>query len=454
MERTDTLVNKTNCLILFLLICVIIAFIPPQNKIDNTTFEIFEVEVTELEVKYYLENDIVFNDTDQFGIETVQNWLPIQSELAQLNLALDYFQRLKLDKLINQHDEYQIQVDQCLQLSLNQDLIIFLNKFNSTTNNDSLIVDYMNNLLSTRNQLHELYLEKKNQLENYQNEERTLKSLIIEYEVNDQEQILLNKKISNLNKLNYMIDQSNKELKDLNDKIIYQKSLEQDEDLSEYYKKDQNQAKKLRELFKPACTKSVEIHNEQLYDLVNVLDQNIKQYKNPTEVYFNGLNFSPELRRNTLEELQLQHSRISNKLESQLKYQDELDREIHGIERQKKEKGNQYSNIMKKLEIVRNSQKGLEKDYLSAKLQIEDITKEIKNIMPMSNNENNQLVNIQNQYKQYFYEHLDQDQKCVEKCIQYDSLNQQLYMGRYRQSLNLIQRHFYELDKLFKEFKI
>ncbi|CAD8055582.1 unnamed protein product [Paramecium primaurelia] len=454
MQRTDSTINKTNSLIIFLMICLLIALIPPNNTIENNTFEIFEVSVTEQEIKYFIENDILYNDTDQFGIETVQNWLPIQSELAQLNLALDYFSRLKLDNLIQQHNELQIQVDQCLQLSLNQDLKIFLNKFNSTTNNDSSIVDYMNNLLNKRNKLHEIYLEKKNNLENLYNEERMLKSLIIEYQINEQDQKMLNKKIFNLNKLKYMIDQSNKELKEMNDKINYQKSLEEDEDLSEYYRKDQDQAKKLRQLFKPAGTKQVEIHNEQLYDLVNVLDQNIKQYKNPTEVYFNGLNFSPELRRNALQDYQLQYSRLQIKLEQQLKNQDDLQIEIDELERKKKEKDMRYTNILNKLEIVRNLQKGLEQDYETVKLQIEEITKEIKNIIPISKNDNNQILSVQYQYKQYIYEHLDQDQKCVEKCIQYDSLNQQLYMGRYRQSLHLIKRHFYELDKLFNEFKI
>ncbi|CAD8045384.1 unnamed protein product [Paramecium primaurelia] len=454
MIRTDSLVNKTNCLSIFLMICIFVALNPPQKTIDNNSLEIFEVEVNEFEINYFLDYDIVYNDTDQFGLETVQNWLPIQSELAQLNLALDYFSRLNLDKLIKQHNEFQIQVDKCLQLSLNQDLENFLNKFNSTINNDSQIADYMNNLLNRRNQLHEFYMEKKNDLENLNNEERMLKSLIIEYQINEQDSTILNKKIFNLNKLKQMIEQSNEEQINLIEKIKYQKSLGEEEDLSEYYRKDQDQAKKLRQLFKPAGTKQVEIHNEKLYDLVNVLDQNIKQYSSPTEVYFNGLNFSPELRKNALEELQLQYTRLQIKLEQQLKNQEDLEREIDELERKKKAKEKRYADVLSKLEMVRNVQKNLEKDYDIVKLQIEEITKEIKNIMPINNIENNQRLNVQQQYKQYIYEHLDQDQKCVEKCVQYDSLNQQFYMGRYKQSLYLIQRHFQELDKLFNEFKI
>ncbi|CAD8153853.1 unnamed protein product [Paramecium octaurelia] len=454
MIRTDSLVNKTNCLSIFLIICVFIALTPPQKTINNNSFEIFEVEVDDFEINYFLEQDIVYNDTDQFGLETVQNWLPIQSELAQLNLALDYFSRLNLDKLIKQHNEFQVQVDKCLQLSLNQDLENFLNKFNSTINNDSQIADYMSNLLNKRNHLHEFYMEKKNDLENLNNEERMLKSLIIEYQINEQDSTFLQKKIINLKKLKQTIEEQNKELENLNEKINQQKSLGEEEDLSEYYKKDQDQAKKLRQLFKPAGTKSVEIHNEKLYDLVNVLDQNIKQYSSPTEVYFNGLNFSPELRRNALEELQLQYSRLQSKFEQQLKNQEDLEREIEELERQKKGKEKRYADVLNKLEMVRNAQRIVEKDYDIVKLQIEEITKEIKNIMPINNIENNQRLNVQQQYKQYIYEHLDQDQKCVEKCVQYDSLNQQFYMGRYKQSLFLIQRHFQELDKLFNEFKI
>ncbi|CAD8065587.1 unnamed protein product [Paramecium sonneborni] len=454
MQRTDSLVNKTNCLMIFLMICIYVALTPPQKETNNQSFEIFEVEVTELEIQYYLENDIEYNNTDQFGLETVQNWLPIQSELAQLNLALDYFSRLNLDKLIKQHSEFQIQVDQCLQLSLNQDFENFLSTFNSTMNNDSSITDYMNSLLNKRNQLHEIYLEKKNDLENLNNDERILKSQIIEYHINEQDSNYFNKKISNLNKLKYLIDQSNKEMEDLNKKINYQKSLGEDEDLSEYYRKDQDQAKKLRQLFKPAGTKSVEIHNEKLYDLVYVLDQNIKQYQSPTEVYFNGLNFSPELRRNALDELQLQYTRLQIKLEQQIKNQEDLEKEIDELERKKKEKEKKYADVLNKLEIVRNLQKELEKDFDLVKLQIEEITKEIKNIIPKNMRENNNFVDIQYHYKQYIYEHLDQDQKCVEKCVQYDSLNQQLHMGRYKQSLYLIQRHFQQLSKLFKEFTL
>ncbi|CAD8071563.1 unnamed protein product [Paramecium sonneborni] len=454
MHRTDCLINKTNCLIIFLIICVFIALTPPQITTNNQSFEIFEVEVTDTEIQYYIENDIVYNNTDQFGLQTVQNWLPIQSELAQLNLALDYFSRLKLDNLIKQHNEFQIQVDLCLQLSLNQDFENFLSKFNSTINNDSQIVDYMNNLLYKRNQLHENYIEKKNNLENLYNDERMLKSQIIEYQINEQDSYLLNKKIANLNKLKYMINQSNKEMQELNQKIKQQKSLGEDEDLSEYYKKDQDQAKKLRQLFKPAGTKSVEIHNEKLYDLLNVLDQNIKQYQSPTDVYFNGLNFSPEIRRNALEELELQYTRLQIKLEQQIKNQEDLEREINEFERKKKEKEKKFADVLNRLEIVRNVQKDLDKDYEIIKLQIEEINKEIKNMMPINMSQNNNLVNFQQHYKQYIYEHMDQDQKCVEKCIQYDSLNQQLYMGRYKQSLQLIQRHFQQLVKLFKEFTI
>ena len=43
----------------------------------------------------------------------------------------------------------------------------------------------MNNLLNTRNHLHELYLEIKNELEKLNNEERILKSQMIEYQVNE-----------------------------------------------------------------------------------------------------------------------------------------------------------------------------------------------------------------------------------------------------------------------------
>ena len=71
MYRTDSLVNKTNCLMLFLMICIYIALNPPEKAVNNQSFEIFEVEVTELEIQYYLHNDIFYNNTDQFGLETV-----------------------------------------------------------------------------------------------------------------------------------------------------------------------------------------------------------------------------------------------------------------------------------------------------------------------------------------------------------------------------------------------
>lgn len=60
---------------------------------------------------------------------------------------------------------------------------------------------------------------KKNDLENLNNEERMLKSLIIEYQINEQDSTILYKKILNLNKLKQMIDMSNKELEDINEKI-------------------------------------------------------------------------------------------------------------------------------------------------------------------------------------------------------------------------------------------
>ena len=49
---------------------------------------------------------------------------------------------------------------------------------------------------------------------------------------------------------------------------------------------------------------------------------------------------------------------------------------------------------------------------------------------------------------------MKEDQLCLEKCIEYNSLKSKIDSGRYEISLNSIKKHFIQLENKFKDFKI
>ncbi|CAD8151242.1 unnamed protein product [Paramecium pentaurelia] len=457
MQRTDVLANRISILIAFLLICILIAVFGRQSNENQAISERFEPEVSESEIRYFLENDINFNDSDQFGIQTIQDWLPIQSELAQLNLALEYFSRLNLDKILNKHVGLEEQVNQCLELHLNQELEKYVNQINSSSINQTINSDALFNynvLFEKKIQLNEAIFNKKAQLDILSAEEKDLKQICTQYQLNELETIKLDNKIKQFQKYSQDINYLEQKITDSNYKIQqYLQEQGNQEDLTKEYQKDQELAKIMSKLFKPTGTKSVEIHDEKLGGILNVLDKNMKQY-NTTEVFLNGLNFHREIQKNYLEEMQLIIQRDQSSLEYKRREKNNLEKEIEDLEKQKKEKNENYQNAVSRLEEIRRSKIELNNLTQIERQELDQVIYELKNYNPQSNLQNDEKLDAQKKFKEYLYLHLKEDQLCVEKCIEYDSLNQQINIGRYRISLKSIQKHFSELELKFKEFKI
>ncbi|CAD8147891.1 unnamed protein product [Paramecium octaurelia] len=458
MQRTDVLANRTSILIAFLGLCVLIAIFGRQSSEDKTISERFEPEVTESEIQYYLENDINFNSSDQFGIQTIQDWLPIQSELAQLNLALEYFSRLNLDKILDKHIGLEEQVNKCLDLQLNEELEKYLNDINSSSINNTINQDALlnyNALFEKKIQLNEAIFYKKTQLDRLTAEEKQLKQECTQYELSKLETITLESKIKQFDKCAQDINNLDSQIVELN--LLIQQQLQEQgnkEDLTKEYQRDQELAKNMSRLFKPTETKkSVEIHDEKLGGILNVLDQNMKQYKT-TEVFLNGLNFHPEIQKNYIEEIQQKYIRFQSQREQKEKEKNNLQKEIDHLQQQKKEKNETYLNAVKRLEEIRAQKNELNTQTQDDKRELDQILYELKNYNPQNNLQNNEKLDAQRKFKEYLYQHLQEDQLCVEKCIEYDSLNQQINIGRYRISLKSIQKHFSSLELKFKEFKI
>ncbi|CAD8147952.1 unnamed protein product [Paramecium pentaurelia] len=441
MQRTDVLANRTYILIVFLVICIFVALFGRQSSDNQAISERFEPEVTESEIRYYLENDINFNDSDQFGIQTIQDWLPIQSELAQLNLALEYFSRLNLEKILNKHDQLEEEVNLCLDLQLNQELEKYVNQINlsqiNQTINQDVLVNY-NILFEKKIQLNDRIGVKKVEMDALSFEEKDLKQIYTQYQLNQMETNKLQSKKKQSEKCAQDITWLEQQIKEYNEKRqIYLQEQKNQEDLTNEYQKDQELAKNMSRLFKPAGTKSVEIHDQKLGGIVNVIDQNMKQY-NTSEVFLNGLNFHREIQKNYLEEIELNIIRYERTIENKKKDKNQLEQEIEDLEKQRKEKNEVYQNAVSRLEEIRRRKTDLNNETQMEKKELDSVIYELKNYNP----------------QKYLYQHLKEDQLCVEKCIEYDSLNQQINIGRYKISLSLIQKHFLELEQKFKEFKI
>ncbi|CAD8146929.1 unnamed protein product [Paramecium octaurelia] len=457
MQRTDVLANRTNILIVFLIICFLVAFFGRQSSEYQTISERYEPEVTESEIRYYLENEFNINDSDQFGIQTIQDWLPIQSELAHLNLALEYFSRLNLEKLLNKQSLLEQEVNLCLNLHLNQELEKYVNEINQSqinqTINQDVLVNY-NTLFEKKISLNDGIVQKKIELDALSLEEKDLKQLTIQYQLKEFETIKLTNKQKQFQKYIDDIGWYEQQIKEHNEKrLLYLQELKNQEDLTEEYKKDQELAKNMTRLFKPAGTKSVEIHDEKLGGIVNVIDQNIKQY-NTSEVFLNGLNFHRDIEQNYLEKIEKNIQKYQVSVDSKRKEKAKLEQEIEDLEKQKKEKNEVYLNAVNRLEVIRRRQNDLKEQTQAEKKLLDQVIYELKYYHPQSELQNNEKTDAQKKFKEYLYQHLREDQLCVEKCIEYDSLNQQINIARYKISLKSIQKHFSELELKFKEFKI
>ncbi|CAD8069355.1 unnamed protein product [Paramecium sonneborni] len=448
MQRTDILMNRINILIVFLAICLFLALFGRKSTEDQKISEHFEPEVTESEIQYYLENDINYKDSDQFGIQTIQDWLPIQSELAQLNLALEYFSRLNLEQILNKQPQLEEQVQQCQDLNLNLELEIFLNQ----TNQSQISPINYDLLFDKKKKLNEGIFHKKAEYDSFLIEENELKLICAQYQISESETKKLKMKQAQFDKIIGEIKELEQSINDL--KLQLQSYLQEkgdQEDLTKEYQKDQELAKNMSKLFKPAGTKWVEIRNHWLGGILNVLDRNMKQYTR-TEVFLNGLNFHPEMQQYYIEEIKQTIQRNQTILEYRIKEKLNLETEIGSIENKRTEKNQSYKNALNRLEQIRRKKSELLSQMQQEKKELNEINQILKNYNPQKNFQNNDQQDAQKKLREFLYQNLKEDQLCVEKCIQYNSLNQQISSRRNQVSLDSIQKHFKQLEQKFKEF--